>query len=108
MLPRRKTYWLVMLRTRLCYDFAGHVRSIMTCDECIVGKMRRIHQPMGSSGFTQYLSWINDLTREVLLYNYKICPNVDSFLKMQVCAFSPLEKAYLRIIQRLSDCTHFY
>jgi hypothetical protein len=29
----RRTYWLVMLKTRICYDFAGHVHSLVTWDE---------------------------------------------------------------------------
>ena len=44
----KKTYWLVMFKTRQCYDFAGHVHSIVTCDDDIVGKMRKVIQ--GVSG----------------------------------------------------------
>lgn len=78
-----KTYWLVILKTKRCYDFAGHLSSIIAWDEDIMPKMRKIHEGLGKSGISQYLHWITELSRKVLLYNYKFSPNVNSFLKMK-------------------------
>jgi L-2-hydroxyglutarate oxidase LhgO len=42
-----KTYWLVMLKTKRCYDFAGHLSLIIAWDEDIMPKMRKIHEGLG-------------------------------------------------------------
>lgn len=38
---------------------------------------------LGTAGLGQYYNWLHELIREVLLYNYKVCPNAEAFLRMQ-------------------------
>lgn len=79
---QRKTFWLVMLKTRRCYDFCGHLGSLLTMDKDIMGKIRETQQGHGAT--SNYLTWLQDLIRDVLLFSYKLSPNVGAFLKMQV------------------------
>lgn len=82
--PCKKMFWVVTLKTRRGYDFPGHLKSILTRDDAIIGNMRKINKARSPAEFSDYLSWLTSLVREVFLFCYRNSPNASAFFKMQV------------------------
>jgi hypothetical protein len=88
-------FWLVIYKARRCFDFSGHVSDIIstqvffcslffTCFGCITTMFFQEKEATNGKrkGFVNKdLEKMVELIRNILLYQYKMSPNADNYLR---------------------------